>query len=213
MKQRHVQLNAGDQLFANGAAAGLIYTLYEGWAVRFRRWPGGARQILDFVLPGDIVGLPHGCADVGYSVLALTNAAFCELDASRLSTLFRTLPALAFSVFEGRLQEQRRMDTRLMMLGRLAAAERIGYLMLELRQRLLERGLMDGASCQFPLQRLELADAVGLSKVHVMRALRHLRQEKLAVIRGRKLTIPNVRKLAHFSGYAVDALAAKHPIL
>lgn len=69
-----------------------------------------------------------------------------------------------------------------------------------------------GRSGSLPLNRIHLADAVGLSKVHVMRALRHLREQGLAEVTGRMLTIGDERKLARFSGYSVSR-AVSHPLL
>lgn len=213
MKRCHLQLPAGEELLTQGRTSGSLYTLYEGWAVRLRQLPDGGRQILDFVLPGDLVGLVQAHGEIGYSVLTLTAASFCELDAKTVGAMFRTQPSLAMGVFEGRIQEQERIDARLVMLGRMPAAERIGHLLLGLRERLHERGLTDGTSFALPLHGLQLADAVGLSRVHVMRALRYLRQHELIMIRGRWATIPSVPKLAHFSGFAVGNSRAKSYIL
>lgn len=99
------------------------------------------------------------------------------------------------------------------LLGRLGASERIGYLLLELRARLKNRGLFDGQSCRFPVRRLHLADAVGLSRAHIMRALRDLRDRGLATLSYGVLTIPNARNLARFSGYSLAYSREQYPIL
>lgn len=134
-------------------------------------------------------------------VLALTDATFCKLDASKLATLFRRHPALAFSILDARLREQERADARLTALGRMGAGERIAHLLLELREQLERRGMCEGKSIPFPLQRMQLADAVGLSRVHVMRALRELRRIGLVSLARRRLTIPDVHKLGRYCGY------------
>jgi CRP-like cAMP-binding protein len=200
MKRGDIVLPAGAKLTTEQRSS--IYTLYEGWAVRCRTLPNGSRQILDFVLPGDTVGLPAALlGTVDHTVYALTRTVLCELDGGRIETLFHKHAALALSLLQARLIEQRRTDARITLLGRMGATQRVGYLLLELRERLKDRNLVTGKSCPMPIRRTELADAVGLSKVHVMRALRELRTRDLLQIEARTLTIPNLRKLAHFTGY------------
>src|SRR6185437_381454 len=137
----------------------------------------------------------------------------CALDASQLPALFRSEPELAMSLLAAGAQEQQRGDARLTSLGRMGASERVGYLMLDLRTRLKERGLFEGQSCAFPVRRAHLADAVGLSKAHLMRALRNLRDRGLADLRKGILTIPSARDLARFAGYPPNRTTLRAPIL
>lgn len=215
MKLAHLAVEADEEVVGAGPVrAAALYTLYEGWGIRCRELPSGGRQILDFVLPGDLMGLPATLfGSSPESIRSLTRITFCALDAKSLPALFREQPSLAMALFEGRLREQERADTRLTLLGQLGASERLGYLLLELRDRLRARGLFAGRSGSLPLQRVHLADAVGLSKVHVMRALRQLREWGLAEVTGRMLTIGDERKLARFSGYSVAHAPISHPLL
>ncbi len=204
MKCCDVALAAGEDVFREGQPSPFVFTLYEGWAARALTLSDGTRQILDFVLPGDLIGLAGYLLGASpHSVRALTPIRLCALDARQLPALFRAEPSLAMALMAARMREQQRGDTRLALLGRLGACERLAYLLLELRARLRERGLFEGRSCRFPVRRLQLADAVGLSKAHLMRALRELRERGLAELARGMLTIPNARKLAQFSGYAL----------
>jgi len=214
MKRSHVALVAGEFVIKANARISALYTLYEGWAVRYQLLPNGARQILDFVLPGDLVGLSSVFfGSSRYSVQALTPVTLYVLDATLLPTLLREEPSLGWAFLKGRIAEQERADTRLALLGRLGANERIGYLLLELRERLRARGLFRGQSGALPLDRALLADAVGLSRVHVLRAMRALRARGLADLTNRILTIPSVRNLARFSGFPLTRAARAQAIL
>jgi CRP/FNR family transcriptional regulator, anaerobic regulatory protein len=214
MKRSHVALTAGEFVIKANARVSAFYTVYEGWASRYRMLPNGARQILDFVLPGDLVGLPSVFfGSSRYSVRALTPITLCELDATLLPTLLREEPRLTWAFLKARIAEQERADTRLTLLGRLGASERIGYLLLELRDRLRARGLFRGRSSALPLDRALLADAVGLSRVHVLRAMRALRSRGLADLTDRVLTIPSVRNLARFCGYPLAQAVGAQAIL
>ncbi len=213
MKASHRRMPAGEELIAERQTDSALYTLYQGWAMRVRRLPDGARQILDFLLPGDLIGLPTALlGSSASSVEALTAITVCQHDPKRFPALLRAQHALGLEILKARIAEQERSDSRLMLLGRLGAQERLGYLLLELRQRLRARGVFRGCSDSLPLHGVHLADAVGLSRIHVLRALRALREQGLADLVGRVLTIPSERKLARFSGYPL-ALAARQPIL
>jgi CRP-like cAMP-binding protein len=119
-------------------------------------------------------------------------------------TLFAAHADLALNVLHGHLQERERLDQRLTALGRMSPPQRIGNLFMDVRQRLRERGLMRGSVCDSPLLRQELADAVGLSMMHLMRALRELRTRGLADLRGRNLTVLDERRLSDYSEYTAS---------
>lgn len=171
--------------------------------MRYYRLPNGARQILDIVLPGDLIGLSSATSGiVRHSVQALTPVTLCVLDSRRLTMLFERHPAYAFALLQTRVEEEERADIRLALLGRAKAGQRIAYLMLETFDRLRRRGLADGGStCPFPLQRHHLADAVGLSRVHVARTLDLLRRRRLAEIQGGVLVLLDRPRLAALAGY------------
>lgn len=214
MKSDHLAFAPGEELVSQGQAGGAFYTLFEGWAARCRTLADGSRQILDVLLPGDLIGLPQVLLSRrAHAVRALTAVTVCALDATRIETLVERHGSLALGLLAARVEDMERADARLTLLGRMGAEQRIGYLLLDLRDRLARRGLIRGQSCLLPLRRAELADAVGLSKVHVMRALRALRTQGLIELRHRTLTIPSESKLARFSGYSYPGSGMRCAIL
>ncbi len=215
MKLDHVSGAAGDEIIRAGDNQSPIYTLYEGWAARMHLLPNGARQILDIVLPGDTIGLAATLLGASnHAVHALTPVSLCVLDRSRITGLLRKHPGLALDLLNARVYEQERADMRLTLIGRFEPVPRVGYLLLDLLERLTQRGMAQrGSQCQLPLQRTQLADTVGLSKPHLMRTLRTLRKRGLAEISGRTLKIPDRRKLARFCGYPFIRSVSNHCIL
>jgi CRP/FNR family transcriptional regulator len=202
MKVDHVVLPPRADIIREGEVGGPLYTLFEGWAVRYHRLPNGARQIFDILLPGDMIGLASAALGVvRHSVQALTAVTLCALDGARLPALFQDHPAFALAILQTRVEEEQRSDTRMALLGRTRAEQRIAYLMLETFERLRRRGLANGGStCPFPLQRHHLADAVGLSRVHVARTLDLLRRRRLAEIQGGLLVLLDRPRLAALAG-------------
>ena len=203
MKTDHIVIAPRIDIIRQDEIGGPVYTLFEGWAVRYYRLPRGSRQILDIMLPGDTVGLASALlGTVKHSVQAITSATLCVLQGRGFPELFIGHPDLALNILQTRIEEEQRMDIRLSLLGRRTAEQRIGFLMLETFDRLRQRGLVDGGStCPFPLQRRDLADATGLSRVHVARTLESLRERRLAEIQNGTLVIFDRPTLAELSEY------------
>jgi CRP-like cAMP-binding protein len=213
MRRSQIACDRRESVIREGQATPSIYTLYEGWAARVRRLPDGTPQIVDILLPGDLIGLSSYLGTANHSVVALTPVTLCALDAKQLKPLLRTQPALGLSMVRALTLDQERADNRITMLGRLAATERVGFFLLELKNRLTDRNLASGSSCPYPLRHSQLAEAVGLSMAQVMRALRELRLRGLALIRNRQLDIPDARRLARFSQYRPIQSDGKQPLL
>src|SRR5258708_37190512 len=176
---------------------------HEGWAFRYKTLAGGARQILDLLLPGEIIGLSSALlGTIRHSVQTLTAVRLCVLDRYPLPKLLRRHVDLTLDLLRWRVEEEHRADTRIALLGRQKPLQRVGYLMLETFERLRRLELANGTMCPFPLQRQHLADAAGLSMIHLNRTLAQLRDERLAALEDKTLIIHDRRRLAHLSGYA-----------
>jgi CRP/FNR family transcriptional regulator len=213
-KRSHLTLPAGAEIIRQDGRSRFAYTLFDGWALRSHQHRQGSRQVLDILLPGDTIGLAAVMLGASVpSVSALTSVSLCVLDGKRMTALLESCPGLTLAILKTRLDDERRVDARLVMLGQMRAAERVGYLLIETYHRLRLRGLANNGTCPFPLRRLDLADAVGLSQVHVMRALGALRSESLAHLDGRDLHIPNVGKLARYAGFASTSVEERRVIV
>ncbi|HUC09718.1 MAG TPA: Crp/Fnr family transcriptional regulator [Stellaceae bacterium] len=210
LKTDHIVVSPRVDIIQEDEVGGPAYTLFEGWAVRYHRLPEGARQILDIVLPGDMIGLASALlGTVRHSVQALTPATLCVLSGHTVADLFNEHPGFALSILQTRVEEEQRADVRLSLLGRSNAEQRIGYLMLETFDRLRQRGLVNGGStCPFPLQRRDIADAAGMSRVHVARTLERLREQRLATIQDGVLVLLDRSRLSDLAHYVPRRVAA-----
>jgi CRP/FNR family transcriptional regulator, anaerobic regulatory protein len=203
LKTDHIVVAPRVDIIQEDEVGGPAYTLFEGWAIRYHRLPEGARQILDIVLPGDIIGLASAVlGTIRHSVQALTPATLCVLSGRTMTDLFTQHPGFALNMMQTRVEEEQRADVRLSLLGRRNAEQRIGYLMLDTFDRLRQRGMVDGGStCPFPLQRRDIADAAGMSRVHVARTLERLRERRLATIQDGVLVLLDRARLAALASY------------
>ncbi|WP_431854919.1 Crp/Fnr family transcriptional regulator [Azospirillum sp.] len=214
LKDRQILRPAGARLLGAGPAGGFIYTLHAGWAFRSIRLNDGSRQIVEFLLPGDVFGLHVAMlGNWDYDVTALTPVVLCRLKAPSLDELCTRFPSLNRALIHTLAEDKRRADSRLAVLGRTLGPQRIAYLMLELAERLEEAGELQEDCCDFPLRRRHLADATGLSGTHVNRSLAELRERRLAHVEGGRLTILDRDQLIGFAGYSSLAQRIQRLIL
>ncbi|KQN92817.1 cyclic nucleotide-binding protein [Sphingomonas sp. Leaf231] len=146
--------------------------LLSGWAARVRLLPDGRRQFLSFLLPGDLIGwCDHPYALAVSTVVAMSDVTVCPLPPAETGTPLHAAYAISRAMDEGHLLAQ---ITRL---GRLNAQERISDLLLELHERLTLNGTANSNGFDLPLTQETLADALGLTSVHVNRMLQQARRE------------------------------------
>lgn len=202
MKNGHIMLAAKSHVIEIGQVGGSLFTLYEGWAIRYKELPDKSRQILDVLLPGDFIGMEsHVLGSTEHSVRALTQVSLCVLRGRRLTQLFEGYPEWGLSLLKWLVEGQRRDDNWRAILGRLDAAQRMGFLFLEIFDRLKQREMAGNNSCPFPLGRQHLADHLGLSRVHVSRVLSDFAARDLAHVSQSTLYISNRAKLVDIAGY------------
>lgn len=202
MKNAHRTLGARAPVIEAGEVGGSLFTLYDGWALRYKLLPDNSRQILDLLLPGDLIGMEsHVLGFTEHSVKALTTVSLCVLRGHRLSELFQDFPDWGLSLLRWLIEDQRRDDRWRTILGRLDATQRMAYLFLEIFDRLKQRDMASDASCPFPLGRQHLADTLGLSRAHVNRVLADFASRNLARIDRSILFIRDRARLVEIAGY------------
>ena len=198
-----VTVPAGAAVIGEQVPNGKLFTLYAGWAFRYKTLSDGRRQILGFVLPGDLVGLQQEFGDTAaHGVEALTECTLCVFPGEQLWNLFRSDPRLGYDVTWLAARSEGQVDDNLLTTGRRTAAERVAVLLVQLYRRLERLGLVDAdGSVPFPLNQQHMADALGLSLVHTNRTLRQLARLGLQHIAQGRLQLPNPRALERAAEY------------
>jgi CRP-like cAMP-binding protein len=181
--------------------------LRDGWAIRYRTLADGRRQIMNFLLPGDMFDL---CAFLltasDHSIGTITPCTVHLVPVSAITDLFRRWPRLGAAMWKSALQEEATLRERILSLGRRSAQERAAHLLYELWVRLGAIGARNGGSFELPLTQVELADALGLTPVHISRTLRRLRQRGLIEIHRRRVTILRPREEEKYGEFLPDHL-------
>ena len=193
---------AGGALVREGQTNARLFTLYAGWAFRFKTLSDGRRQILNFLVPGDLVGLQQEFGDVSaHGIEALTDCALCVFENDSLWAVFREHPRLAYDITWLAAHEEGNVDDNLLTAGRRNATERVAMLLMHLYRRLERIGLVEDGTVAFPLNQQHIADALGLSLVHTNKTLRRLKQLGLHDIKNGRLRLLNPRALARIAEY------------
>jgi CRP-like cAMP-binding protein len=201
LRQGSRVLGAKAAIYQENEIALDYFTLREGWAFRYKLIADGRRQILSFLLPGDSISFQLMRADrLHFSVQALTDVSLCVFGRKALARYVAARPALVARLDLLTSRELAWADDRTTCLGRRSAHERIANLIIQLYLRLQQRRRVEGRSFAFPLRQHHIADALGLTAVHVSRVLKDLRTDGLVSSASAKLTIHDERMLQKLSG-------------
>ena len=174
-KVDELRVEAGASFLREGARSEHLYTVLRGWAFRYKVLDDGRRQILNYALPADMVGLQGTLMrEMQHSVEALTPIILCVFPRAKLWELYSRLPSLAFDITWLAAREEQLIDEHLVSLGRRTALERTAFLLLHLFARAEEAGLVRDASIQFPFTQQHVADTLGMSLVHTNKTLKRL---------------------------------------
>ena len=213
LKREHLAVPAGSEIIRAGQDSAETYTLYAGWAFRFKLLSDGRRQILNFLLPGDLVGLQAAMFDAAqHGIEALTDVELCLLPRRKVWDLFGRMPELAFDVTWLGAREESHVDENLLSAGQRNAAERIAALIVILYKRADALALVKDRTFTFPLSQQHIADALGLSLVHTNKTLARLRRMGVYAQTNGLLTLTNPRALESMAQH-FDQELARRPLI
>ncbi|MBX3510444.1 MAG: Crp/Fnr family transcriptional regulator [Hyphomonadaceae bacterium] len=202
LKKEHLSLTAGRDIIVAGDPRPPLYTLFSGWAFRFKMLSDGRRQILNFLLPGDPIGFQAHMFDAApHSVQALTDVQLCGFHRGKIWDLYRHHPELAFDLTWLTAREEGVVDESLLSVGRRNALESVGALLIHLCKRAEALGLRRNGGVQFPLTQQHIADALGLSLVHTNKSMRKLSRLGLFEIKDGSLEMMNGRAVERLAQY------------
>lgn len=170
----------------------IVPVICSGWAAAIVMLSDGSRQIVSFLLPGDMISTTMLFDSKPYCLVeAITDVNFRTFNRTDLKALIYKKPELLDSFFRAWVDEKTRADQLIVDLGRRTADERIARLILNLVDRLAQRDMVRGNPTEFdfPLRQHHIADATGLTPVHVSKVLTEFRRNGLINISERSITI------------------------
>lgn len=207
-------LSAGSELVYEGQSGHGAYVLAAGWVSSFKSLRDGSRQIVDFQIPGDFIGVRNVLLRTSeHSFEAITDVTLSALSVADLLVAFAAAPRLATAVLWTLSCEEAMVVEHLVDIGRRSALVRTAHFLLELGARLRLVGLAspDGYTC--PLTQYLLADALGLSAIHLNRVLRQLREMGLMTFRDGVVRFDDLKRLVALAEFDIAYLEETAPLL
>jgi CRP-like cAMP-binding protein len=185
-----------EDIVSEGEAPGEIHLILSGWACRFKQLEDGRGAILAFLLPGDLCDPTRFVLHtMDHSVGALTAVSVAGIPRPLFEDLMLHHPRIAQALWGQVLLDAAIQREWTLNLSHRTAYERLCHLLCELFLRLRVVGLTQGSSCELPITQAKLAEATGLTLVHLNRMLQELRAANLVVLRSKTLTIPDLEAL------------------
>jgi CRP-like cAMP-binding protein len=178
--------SGGDYLVREGKAATDCCVLLSGFACRHKLAASGARQIVSFHLPGDMLDLQHLLlARADHNVQTITDAVVAWIPHGALRKAAAESPAIAEALWRDTLIDAAIFREWVLNVGRRDAKTRIAHMLCEFAARCETAGLGSVHSFELPMTQEQIADATGLTSVHVNRMLRALEADG-AIARDRR---------------------------
>jgi CRP-like cAMP-binding protein len=198
---------SGDDIIRVGETPAKIFIVKDGWAIRHRSLDDGRRQIVNFMLPGDVFDMQViAGVKADHSITAVTRTVVATVIADQFISVLRSDADVAAAFWWAAVQEESILREQIVRVGRRSAKERIAHLLLELQRRL--RAATGGAEdhLPMPLTRTDLADALGLTPVHVSRTMSALRRSGLIDESRGQVTILDRKRMESLSQFDTDYL-------
>jgi len=214
LHQRRRSFVAGRDLVHQGQTDQAAYILASGWVCSYKLQPDGTRQIVDFQIAGDFLGLRSVLLRTSdHSFEPIVDIQAVEVLASDLLDAFEQTPRLATAILWAASRDEAMVVEHLVGMGQRDAEARMAHLLLELGAKLALVGLGSKAGYACPLTQYHLADALGLSAVHVNRVLRKLREDGLATFRNGRVTFDDFDRLAALADFDPAYMDHTGPLL
>lgn len=163
---------------------------------------GRSRQIFKLHFPGDLVGLPSiALREAAETLVAVTAASVGVIPITRLGAMFERAPRLAFTLFLSTQQERVMLMDHLAAVGHTSALQRISALLLHVHRRLKLFDPDRAHSFELPMSQKEMAEATGITPIHVNRTLRELKLAKTITLEGKWVTLLDVERLTEIAAF------------
>lgn len=217
-RKNQVVMPARSRIYQEGEQHDYLYTLFSGWAILYRTVSNnGKRQILRFILPGDLIGYQTDANGIaGHSAGTITESVLCAFPRVHLKEMLQETPELAIRLVNMESRDMSLCQSHLMAAGRKTARESIAFILMELYYRVkMQMGdsfSETSHSIDFPITQEDLGDAIGLTNVHVNRVIKELMGANLIHCHKKKLSILDEEKLCEIAEFSPEMISP-HPLI
>ena len=196
------KISAQTDIVHEGQTGHRAYILQSGWAYAYKLLPDGGRQVITVSLPGDFMGLRSVLLRTSdHSFASISDVEVTSIAVTRVIKVFSDFPRLGAALLWAVSRDEAVTVEHLVGIGRRSAIERMAHFFLELGRRLQLVGMASNTQYECPLNQYLLADALGLTAIHVNRVLRQLRERKLITLKAHHVVIDDVKGLMRLAGF------------
>ena len=203
VSRRQTQYAAREDNIREGDHSPDIHVVLSGLACRYKLLEDGRRQIMAFLVPGDPCDSEiFILKEMDHSIGTLAPSLIASISGDEVREMLFNRPGIALALWWGTLQDEGILRERIIDEGRRDAYSRVAFLIYELFLRLRATGTLEDNRFELPVTQADLADATGLTPVHVNRMLQQLREAGLIANEGRQWTVldpAGLRKVANFN--------------
>ena len=204
-------VDARRDLISEGDRPRFVHLVMDGWGARYKTLPDGKRQIVSLFLPGDFCDLNvYILKAMDHSIGAITRLKVAMITPDEMNALTCERPRITQALWWHELVTTAIQREWTLNLGQRTAYERLGHLLVELYLRLRTVGRAHDGRCDFPLTQNDLADATGLTSVHVNRTLQELRRDGLIELERKQLHILDLDRLKDVAMFNPNYLHLDH---
>lgn len=198
-------------LISEGDRPRHVHLVLDGWAARYKTLPDGKRQIVGIFVPGDFCDVNvYILKHMDHSIGAITRLKVAMISPEEMSALTSDRLRITHALWWHQLVTTAIQREWTLNVGQRSAYERLAHLLVELYMRLRTVGRADNGRCDFPLTQNDLADATGLTAVHVNRTLQELRRDRLIELERKQLQILDLERLMDVAMFNPNYLHLDH---
>lgn len=204
-------VDARRDLVSEGDRPRFVHLVLDGWACRYKQLPDGKRQIVALFIPGDFCDVNvYILRSMDHSIGAITRLKVAMIAPEEMNVMTAERPRITQALWWHELVTAAVQREWTLNLGQRSAYERLAHLLIELYMRLNTVGRARDGRCDFPLTQNDLADATGLTSVHVNRTLQELRRDGLIELERKQLQIRDMPRMMDVAMFNPNYLHLDH---
>jgi CRP-like cAMP-binding protein len=192
-----------EDILREGDPSPSCHLVISGLACRYKILEDGSRQIMAFLVPGDLCDAEvFILREIDHHIGTLAPSLIASIPGDAMRDLLLKRSGIALALWWGTLQDESILRERIIDQGRRDAYSQIAFLIYEMLLRLRAVGVMEDQKFEWPITQTDLADATGLTPVHVNRMLQRLREQGLIAVEGKLWTVldpARLRRAANFN--------------
>lgn len=190
-------------LIHEGTTINSVCLIVKGLAYRYKMLAGGRRQILGYLIPGDVCDIQFAISNrPDYSVALIGSTSITRISTSSLDQLITQYPKIGRALSLAAIMDSAILREWLLGVGQRDALQKLSHFFCEMSVRMDSvGGVSDEGSFDLPVNQATLADSLGMTTTHVNRTLQRLRHDGLIELRNRKLSILDSEGLATLAGF------------